>query len=217
MKSLLLVSATLLATLTAMPAAAAAPRGGAVRSRGFATHERAERGSRASDHFRGFTNREGRGFRHMDRGVIRTEHERRERATERGHVGVAVAPYWGYDPFWWDWTYGPYPYWTYGPYAVPTPYGRRGSAVVDTEIRPHKAEVFVDGEEMGTARHFNGNRHSLWLQPGEHAIKIEAPGYMTLELDLHAKEGRYYRLQYHLKRGQGLDPRSMTADRTSNS
>ena len=73
---------------------------------------------------------------------------------------------------------------------------------------PRRATVVVDGDEVGTARHFNGYRDALWLQPGLHTVEFQVRGYMTLRVRVDAKEGRYYKLQYRLRKGEGVDPRS---------
>jgi hypothetical protein len=83
-----------------------------------------------------------------------------------------------------------------------------GSAVLETDINPKKAAVRVDGDEVGEARDYNGRWDLMRLEPGDHRIEFEAPGYRALRLSLKTRPGRYYRMTYELERGEGIDPRS---------
>jgi hypothetical protein len=140
-----------------------------------------------------------------------------------GHGGF------GYRPYSWDWYYGPWwslglwwgwpgywgDGWGYGRpgwYAGGYPgYGDEieiGPAIVETSVRPKKAQVVLDGEPIGEARDFNGTWDALELDPGHHVLEFEAKGCMTLEVGVDAKPGRHYRIAYALREGEGRDPRS---------
>jgi hypothetical protein len=140
---------------------------------------------------------------------------------------------WGYYPYYWDWYYPPwwsvglwwgwpeyysYPWydgpWYGRPYGYPGPRASGveeeayGSALVETKVRPKKAGVILDGEEIGQARDFNGTWDALELSAGRHVFRFEAPGYMALEVGVEARDGERYVLAYDLRRGEGQDPRS---------
>ena len=124
------------------------------------------------------------------------------------------------------WDYGPYGYgygwvdplwsssWWYGP-----PYQRpavvqppvAGATMVVLHVRPHKAEVKVDGVAVGQARDFDYAGSPLWLTPGGHEVDLSYPGYRTLKREVDAKAGLDQHLHYRLEHGQGLDPRSDVA------
>lgn len=108
--------------------------------------------------------------------------------------------YWGY----WGWPY----YYGYYP-ASARPRLQTDPAVVETDVRPKKADVVLDGAPVGQARDYNGSWDVLVVKPGLHALEFRHPGYMTLRVYLDAAAGGHYRIADRLERGEGLDPRSM--------
>ncbi len=105
-----------------------------------------------------------------------------QRAGGHGHVraGVVVGrpiivrpygfPYRYYDPFWYGWDY---PYRVYsGPEIV--------TGGLRLEVKPNKAQVFVDGYYAGVVDDYDGHFQRLDLTPGGHRIEIRAPGFQTL-------------------------------------
>jgi hypothetical protein len=87
---------------------------------------------------------------------------------------------------------------------------RSDPGVVETDVKPKRAEVVVDGEVVGEARDYNGNWDLLFLQPGLREIRFRAPGYMTLTLWMEVEPGGYLRIKERLAQGEGEDPRSMS-------
>jgi len=51
-------------------------------------------------------------------------------------------------------------------------------------VSPRHAQVFVDGDYAGTVDDFDGIFQSLKLESGSYAIRLEAPGYETIEFDV---------------------------------
>jgi hypothetical protein len=147
------------------------------------------------------------------------------RATGRatyGHFGgfrrgYRYYPYYGYYEPYFAFGYYGWPWWGwYGYYAPYYPYGigvydaaPQGPAQVETDIRPKKASVSLDGEDVGFAKDYNGRWDRLWVEPGRHEIVFERDGYRTLRVAFRARPGRAYRFAYDLQRGAGLDPRSV--------
>ena len=100
-------------------------------------------------------------------------------------------PYYGY-PYYDYPYYGYYSGWPYGyagPYA-PAAVVVPAIAVIDLEIKPDKAEVWLDGDLIGIADDFDGYPDVLSLPPGKHTIVVKHPGYkdLTLRYDLQAGE-----------------------------
>lgn len=142
--------------------------------------------------------------------------EENEEPEENEGGGVVVAPYglygpygygygW-YDPLWSPWWYGP----SYESPVVVRPQVA-GAGMVVLHVRPRKAEVKVDGVDMGQARDFDFAGSPLWLTPGDHEVDLSYPGYRTLKREVDAKVGLDEHMHYRLERGQGLDPRSDVA------
>jgi hypothetical protein len=113
----------------------------------------------------------------------------------------------------WPWYIDPSPYGYPDPWApycwlagVPSPEGL--PATVETDIRPKRAVVVLDGVEVGEARDYNGMWDRLHVEPGPHELEFRAPGYQTLRLQMTIRPGRGYLVQHELRPGEGLDPRS---------
>jgi hypothetical protein len=128
--------------------------------------------------------------------------------SSRVYVGVGYYGGWGYYPSYW---YGG-PYWG-GAYYAPAPVYRvaryrPASGAVETDIRPKKALVTLNGKPIGEARDFNGPWDVLVLRKGTHTLEFSAPGYMTLRVTLDVATDGYYHLKDRLMEGDGLDPRS---------
>ena len=51
-------------------------------------------------------------------------------------------------------------------------------------MSPRHAQVFVDGDYAGTVDDFDGSFQSLKLESGSYAIRLDAPGYETMEFDV---------------------------------
>src|SRR5262245_6934298 len=118
----------------------------------------------------------------------------------RASVVFPVGYYW--DPWWYPYPYAPYPY---PRYAQLPP---RNVAPVELHVSPRKADVIVDGANVGQARDFNSAAYPLWLKPGTHTLELSRSGYQTLRVKFAVQKGRAYRVHYELREGEGLDPRS---------
>jgi hypothetical protein len=121
-----------------------------------------------------------------------------------GHRGPAVYVryrpfFWGwgywYDPFWYDPWYRPYPgYYGYGyGYGYGAGYGGYGRsrdwAIVDTDVSPESARVYLDGQYIGTADDFDGFPDYLYLRRGHYRLEFRLDGYQTRTIDVDARPG----------------------------
>lgn len=125
-------------------------------------------------------------------------------------------PYYGaYDPY-----YGAYsPYYSggyrpgsdgyYSPYSSGgyydpyysqrrSSYGSPDWAAIDTDISPEEAEVYVDGEFMGTADDFDGFPEYLYLTPGSHELEFRRDGYEPRSIQISARAGERLDLDFRL-------------------
>ena len=87
-----------------------------------------------------------------------------------------------------------YPYYFYGPYGYfynPYSYGygtpRRSSyqhgeslGALDLNVKPKKAEVYINGNAVGPVDRYDGYPSYLWLEPGNYTISFYLEGYQTL-------------------------------------
>ena len=122
---------------------------------------------------------------------------------------------WGWSGWWgWGWPgyYGYYGY--YGPYwgdayyaAAPPP--PQGPAVIETDVVPGKAEVWLDGESVGFADDYDGRWDRLTIAPGRHVVEFKKSGYRTLVVDLDAGPGMHYAFDDTLAKGEGEEHRTL--------
>jgi len=68
------------------------------------------------------------------------------------------------------------------------------------EIEPPLAEVFVDGEKVGTVADFTPRTQPLGLSAGRHRIEIRADGYKTIDFDVDIVAGQVIPYQGALER-----------------
>jgi hypothetical protein len=57
------------------------------------------------------------------------------------------------------------------------------------EITPGDAQVYVDGQYVGTVNQFTPTSQPLGLTAGRHHVQIGAPGYRTMEFDVNILAG----------------------------
>ncbi len=118
-----------------------------------------------------------------------------------GHRAPAVffryrPSFWGwgywYDPFWYDPWYRPYPGY-YGYYGYGAEYGGYGRsrdwAIVDTDVSPERARVYLDGQYIGTADDFDGYPDYLYLRPGHYRLEFRLDGFQTRTIEVDARPG----------------------------
>jgi len=113
----------------------------------------------------------------------------------RHRHGASWHPGWG--P-WWGW--GPSVY-----VAAPAymPGGAPDLAVVDTDVEPEHARVFLNGELIGTADDFDGFPDYLYLERGHYSLEFKLAGYQTAKVEIDARGGRFFPFSMQLKRAKG--------------
>ncbi len=119
-------------------------------------------------------------------------------AGAHGRVRVGVHLWWPWwDPWWW------------GPAVVAPVVVQAKSpelAVVDTDVSPEHARVYLDGQLIGTADDFDGNPDYLYLRPGRYTLEFSLAGYETRRVEIDAQPGRFFPLDFELARSPGEKP-----------
>jgi len=101
-----------------------------------------------------------------------------------GHFGGGYSSFgWPYRSGWW---WGSSPYIRTGLGYSPL----SAFAVVDTDISPENAEVWLDEVYIGTADDFDGNPDYLYLKPGSYRLEFRYMGYGTYGINLDARRGQ---------------------------
>jgi len=121
-------------------------------------------------------------------------------------VGGYYSPYWLYDPwfgFGYQYPWGPYPYGfpPYGSYNIDP-----GSAL-RLQVKPHEAEVYVDGYYAGIVDDFDGTFQRLRVRPGQHEIVLYLDGYRTVHQKLLLTRNNTFKVKYTMEPlGAGEQP-----------
>ena len=118
----------------------------------------------------------------------------------RTRVFIGVGGGWGWG--WWGWPgwYGP----GYDGYSRPRAYGPSSPwGVVDTDISPEEARVYLDGRDIGTADDFDGYPDFLYLKPGHYRIEFRLQGYETLVREVNSRPGMYVDYKDKLRKVPG--------------
>jgi len=127
----------------------------------------------------------------------------------RGRVRSRVVVVGGfYAPFWVEPWYGlDYQWGLYPPYY---PYYRRylaPEASVKFDVKPNKAEVYIDGYYAGVVDDFDGAFQRLHVQPGEHEIELYLEGYRTVRQKAYLTADNTFKVKYNMERlGAGEQP-----------
>ncbi len=150
-----------------------------------------------------------------------------------GHrPGYHHYPYYPYYPSRY-WSYSHYPYYFYGPYGYfyhPYSYGygsgygsahgyRRGPRYgdsmggLDLNVKPKKAEVYIDGTPVGTVDRYDGFPSYLWLEPGAYELAFYLEGYQTLTRRYSIYPGVVTDVKERLASGAAILPPAPELDR----
>jgi hypothetical protein len=68
--------------------------------------------------------------------------------------------------------------------------GPTNSGGVSFEVNPPTAQVFVDGQYVGTVESFDGTKQPLTLGAGSHRLELRADGYQTVSFDVQVLAGQ---------------------------
>jgi hypothetical protein len=93
----------------------------------------------------------------------------------------------------------PYPPSQY-PQGSVTAQPNQGTGGMSFEITPGDAQVYVDGQYVGTVNEFTPASQPLGLTPGRHHVQISAPGYRPMEFDVNILAGEVLPYQGGLAR-----------------
>jgi len=112
------------------------------------------------------------------------------------------------------------PYWAWAGPSYRTPGGvdmnvamMAGWGAVDMNVKPDRADVWVDGKYVGEARDLDGYPSYLWLEKGPHHIAVYKGGYKTFEDDIDVARGMKRELKLRLDAGDSLPPGPKPTDK----
>jgi hypothetical protein len=124
-----------------------------------------------------------------------------------GFYSPFFAPYWGWGAGW-GYGWAPYPWAYYGPrdgvdmnVAMMAGFG-----AVDLNVKPNRADVWVDGKYVGEARDLDGYPSYLWLPDGAHKLAVYKGGYKTFEEEISVQRGMKAQIKIRLEPGASEPP-----------
>jgi len=114
---------------------------------------------------------------------------------------------WGWGGWWGPW--GPAGVYYDGPYRR----GGRGSGygALDLDVWPGDAEIYVDGNRVGSADDFDGFPSYLWLPRGTYDVVIYLPGFQTIARQYSVYDGLVIDVEDRMERGQAVRPEDLPA------
>ncbi len=121
------------------------------------------------------------------------------------YFGFGFGPY-AFRPWRWGWG-GPWGY--YGPedhIDALTIAKMTGWGAIDLNVKPNRADVWVDGKYQAEARDLDGDPSYLWLEKGPHHLTIYKGGYKTFSEDVEVERGVLKDLKVRLERGNSVPP-----------
>lgn len=145
------------------------------------------------------------------------------------HGGRGYYPYrWRYDPFYspyyypyYSYPYSSWLYWGWGPaYSgwygrprvaapYPTTYREDGPGALDFDVVPERAEIFVNGEAVGSADDYDGFPTYLWLEAGTYDVSLYASGFQTLSRQYTVYPGQIIPVEDRLEPGDAVRPEDL--------
>jgi hypothetical protein len=73
-------------------------------------------------------------------------------------------------------------------------------AVVDTEIRPKRTRLLLDGRTIGRAGDFDGFPGPLFLEAGRYRLRAELGGYQTAVFEIEARSDCLFQIKHRMLR-----------------
>ncbi|MDX1999549.1 MAG: PEGA domain-containing protein [Thermoanaerobaculia bacterium] len=126
----------------------------------------------------------------------------------RGYYGYYY-PSFGY--YWWNSFYSPWWAWG-GPRVYVSAYPDRSGdslGAIDTDVAPENAEVYVDGELVGTADDYDGWPSYLWLDAGTYDVVFYHQGYKTMARQIIVRPGALIDVEDEMERGDAVRPEDL--------
>lgn len=132
----------------------------------------------------------------------------------RGYYGGYYGGF-GYPAYYGGWYGWPYASGGWGYTAVYPAVGAAHGAL-DLDVSPESAQIYVDGDLVGTADDYDGFPDFLWLQKGTYDVVIFAPGFQTISRQYSIYGGLVIAVNDTMVRGQETLPQDLVSKSTVN-
>ena len=119
-----------------------------------------------------------------------------------GHHGFGHHGYYG------SYAYSYTPRYFYGPEG--NPYRVAGNAAglgaLDLNVRPKRAQVYLNGNYIGNAGRFDGRPDYLWLKDGTYELALYLEGHATVVREITVQPGAVLDVEFRLPPGSATRP-----------
>jgi hypothetical protein len=119
--------------------------------------------------------------------------------------GWGFGPGWGFSPFY-NWGWGPYPYYPQAGGIDMNVAMMAGFGAVELNVKPNRADVWVDGKYVGEARDLDGYPSYLWLADGAHRVAVYKGGYKAFDEEIAVQRGMRTQVKLRLEPGDSPPP-----------
>lgn len=138
----------------------------------------------------------------------------------RGRMVVYGGGFYAFNP-WFGMGWGPYGGWgSYYPGFYP-PGGVdmnaamiAGVGAIELNVKPNRADVWVDGRYVGEARDLDGYPSYLWLADGAHRIAVHKGGFLVFDEEIDVRRGMKTEIKLKLQPGDSPSPGTKPAEPT---
>jgi hypothetical protein len=116
-------------------------------------------------------------------------------------------PWMGFGPSW-GWGWGAYPPAYYQPEGGVSMGAAMiaGMGAVELNVKPNRADVWVDGKYVGEARDLDGYPSYLWLAEGEHRVAVHKGGFLVFDEPINVQRGMKTQIKLKMQPGDSPPP-----------
>jgi hypothetical protein len=121
--------------------------------------------------------------------------------------------------------FGAFSGWGWGPYAPGfyQPEGGvsmgaamiAGMGAVELNVKPNRADVWVDGKYVGEARDLDGYPSYLWLAEGEHRVAVHKGGFQVFDEPINVHRGMKTQIKLKMQPGDSPPPGPKPAEKAA--
>lgn len=88
-----------------------------------------------------------------------------------------------------------------------------GMGAVELNVKPNRADVWVDGKYVAEARDLDGYPSYLWLSEGEHRVAVKKGGFLVFDEPISVHRGMKTSIKIHLQPGESMPPGPKPAEK----
>jgi hypothetical protein len=82
-------------------------------------------------------------------------------------------------------------------------------------VKPNRADVWVDGKYVGEARDLDGYPSYLWLAEGAHRVAVHKGGFLVFDEPINVQRGMKTQIKLKMQPGDSPAPRTEPAGKAA--